>query len=266
MKPNPVIMRQLKRLEKQERRFLNRRESYLKMKTSPLVENIQDKVPDKLLVTLEKAFYKGFQLVFEKGHGYIERTYDRSKLQLNHELNNHQWEQKGKRKYLRRIDKRVGRSRTLNSGISVLEGGILGILGIGLPDIPLLISVMMRTIYETSVSYGFHYDTQEERYYILLLICGALTKGESQREFNNKVDQVGIDLNYNLPIEFDIREQMGITAGILSDAMVTAKFIQGIPIIGAVGSIANYGIIKKVGQYAGLKYKKRYLLKKYKSR
>ena len=44
---------------------------------------------------------------------------------------------------------------------------------------------------------------------------------------------------------------MGITAGILSDAMVTAKFIQGIPIIGAVGSIANYGIIKKWANMPG---------------
>ena len=177
MKPNPVIMRQLKRLEKQERRFLNRRESYLKMKTSPLVENIQDKVPDKLLVTLEKAFYKGFQLVFEKGHGYIERTYDRSKLQLNHELNNHQWEQKGKRKYLRRIDKRVGRSRTPKFRHICFRGRNSRDPGNWSPDIPPLTLVMMRTIYETSISYGFHYDTQEERYYILLLICGALTKG-----------------------------------------------------------------------------------------
>src|SRR5690554_5835037 len=169
MKYNRVITRQLHRLEKQEQRFLKRRESYLKKKTNPLVENIQDRITDKSMGTLEAAFYKGFQLVFEKGHRYIERTYDRNKLQLNHDLNNLEWDQRQRKKYLRRIDQQARKSRVLNSGISVLEGGILGVLGIGLPDIPLLISVMMKTIYETAISYGFDYNTEEERHYILLL-------------------------------------------------------------------------------------------------
>ena len=44
--------------------------------------------------------------------------------------------------------------------------------------------------------------------------------------------------------------------------MLTAKFIQGIPIVGAIGGVVNYSIIKRIGEYASLKYKKRYLNRK----
>ena len=49
------------------------------------------------------------------------------------------------------------------------------------------------------------------------------------------------------------------TSKILSDSMLTSKFVQGIPIVGAVGSIVNYRIINKISKYASIKYKKRYL-------
>lgn len=41
--------------------------------------------------------------------------------------------------------------------------------------------------------------------------------------------------------------------------MLTSKFVQGIPIVGAVGSIANYKTINKTSKYGTIKYKKRYL-------
>lgn len=48
--------------------------------------------------------------------------------------------------------------------------------------------------------------------------------------------------------------------------MLTVKFIQGIPIIGVVGGVVNYSIIKKIGKYSSLKYKKRYLIRKAKDK
>ena len=41
-----------------------------------------------------------------------------------------------------------------------------------------------------------------------------------------------------------------------------AKFIQGLPIVGVLGSITNYQVINKVSKYARIRYKKRYLNKK----
>jgi len=50
----------------------------------------------------------------------------------------------------------------VNTSITVLEGGGLGLLGIGLPDIPLFIAVIMRTIYEVALSYGYDYKIQKK--------------------------------------------------------------------------------------------------------
>ena len=49
---------------------------------------------------------------------------------------------------------------------------------------------------------------------------------------------------------------MNRTAHILSEAMLTAKFIQGIPFIGVIGGVVNFNIIDKIGKFAAIKYKK----------
>ena len=48
----------------------------------------------------------------------------------------------------------------------------------------------------------------------------------------------------------------------LSNAMLMAKFIQGLPVVGAAGGLSNPVVYQKVSQYASLKYKKRYLAAK----
>jgi len=43
--------------------------------------------------------------------------------------------------------------------------------------------------------------------------------------------------------------------------MLCLKFIQGLPVVGAIGGAANVIYDKKILNYAELKYQKRYLLK-----
>ena len=40
------------------------------------------------------------------------------------------------------------------------------------------------------------------------------------------------------------------------------KFLQGIPVVGAVGGLYDAVYMKRINDYANLKYKKRFLLKK----
>ena len=40
------------------------------------------------------------------------------------------------------------------------------------------------------------------------------------------------------------------------------KFLQGIPVVGAVGGLYDAVYMKRINEYANLKYKKRFLLKK----
>jgi len=255
--------KQLKLLGKREYKILNKKENKLfKEKVEPVVDKIQSKIPEKLMSTLESAFFQGFRLVFEKGHLYIDKTYNKERLKLEYYLNNHAVDKKMSGRHINRLDKQAGKSQKLNSLISVVEGGILGVLGIGLPDIPIFISVIIKNIHEIAYSYGYNPDTEAEKAYILLLICGAMSKGRKQREYNEEIDLLGKKIDQHCYTETELEKQMRETANVLSEAMLTAKFIQGFAIVGVVGGLVNYSIIKKIGEYASLKYKKRYLNKK----
>jgi hypothetical protein len=258
-----ILNQQLKHLEKQEQKILSHSDHSLMNATlSPVINKIQSKIPDKLKSVLDKAFYKGFQLVFEKGSPYIEKTYNKEQIELEHDINNYALDKKFSSKHIKRLDRQSKQSKMINTSFSVLEGGILGLLGIGLPDIPIFLSVIVKTIYEVALSYGYQYDTPEEKNYMLLLICGAITKGEQQREIDLELELLGDNIDKDVIINFDLEKQIKATSNILSDALLTAKFIQGIPILGIIGGAVNYNIVNKIGNYAGLKYKKRYLLKR----
>jgi hypothetical protein len=263
MRREKELEKQLNRLEKKEYKILNKEESKLmKTRVAPAVEKIQGKIPEKLNSALETAFFKGFKLVFEKGNAYIEKTYNKEKLKMDYAYNNSEVNRKMNWRRMRKLDKTSRQSQTVSSLVSVVEGGVLGALGIGLPDIPLFISVIMRNINEIAYSYGFNPEKDEEREYILMLICGAITKGQRQKELNEKIDLAGSRIDRKIEAETNLEEQIKETAKVLSESMLTAKFIQGIPIVGAIGGIVNYSIIKRIGEYASLKYKKRYLNRK----
>lgn len=254
---------QIKNIEKQEQRILNKQENPLvSAKIRPVVDKIQEKIPEKLISTLNTAFYKGFQLVFEKGSTLIEKTYDKDKILMDYDINDYAIGKEFNLRHIKRLDKQSKQSGIMNSSFSAIEGGVLGLLGIGIPDIPLFLSVMLKTIYETALSYGFRYDTEEEKVYILLMISSAVSKGSKQKEYNLELDQLAANIDHNIVTVSGSEEQMKITSELLSEALLTTKFIQGIPIVGAVGGAVNYAILNKVGNYARIKYKKRYLLKK----
>ena len=61
-------------LIKQERRYLENR---LEKKDTKLNTLLAEKVPEKLQNTLNAAFAKAFETIFEKGSGIIEKTYKR---------------------------------------------------------------------------------------------------------------------------------------------------------------------------------------------
>lgn len=255
-----VIQKQLQLIEKQEQRWLVKKENtFLKSKLNPIKGRIEGMIPDKLKTTLQVAFFKGFQLVFEKGSTYIERTYSKDKIQLEHDLNNYALDKYPHKKQITRLDKSANRSKLLNSSIAVLEGGVLGVLGIGLPDIPLFISVILRTINEIALSYGYSYENEEEKAYILGLISGALAGGENRKAYSEEVDCLSDGIDSAIVMNIKLNERMKETADVLSDALLTAKFIQGIPIVGIIGGAVNHSVIQKVAYFAKMKYKKRYL-------
>lgn len=264
MKHNPNHQQEeLGHLEKQEQKILNRPENpFFTDKIKPIVEKVQDKIPEKLKTALNTAFYKGFQLVFEKGSPYIEKTYNKEKIMMDYDINNYAVNKEFNRRHIKRLDKQSMQSGLLNTSFSVLEGSALGLLGIGIPDIPLFLSVIVKTVYETALSYGFSYDTGEEKEYILLLIGAAVAKGEKQKQLDRDLDLLGTNIDKNIYSALNPDDQMKITSELLSEALLTAKFIQGLPVVGVVGGAVNYAFLSKISNYARIKYKKRYLLRK----
>ncbi len=257
------ISQQIENLEKQEQKFFKRSDSSLiKTTISPVMDKIQDKIPEKLRSSLDMAFYKGFQLVFEKGTAFLEKTYNKERLVMDFDVNNYAINKDANKRHIKRLDKRSKQSKLLNSSFSAIEGSVLGLLGIGIPDIPLFLSVIVKTIYEIALSYGYPYDTEEEEVFILLLISASVSTGKQQLEFDEQLELLGGQIDQNTYVDVKPDQYMKSTSKVLSDALLTTKFIQGIPIVGVVGGAANYSILNKISQYACIKYKKRYLKKK----
>lgn len=256
-----IVNKHIRKLEKREHKLLNKKQGIIKGKINPIVDKIESKVPKKMKDTLNTAFYKAFQLVFKNGTKYIEKLYNKYKIQSNHNFNDYYMEKNRNGKAIKKMDKHAQKSKLINTSISAIEGAGFGIIGMGLPDIPLFTAMILKTIYEISLSYGYLYESDEERIYILNLICAALTEGEIQQKYNYKVDSISYKIDNNMIINYDIDKEILNTSNILSDSMLTSKFVQGIPVVGVVGSITNYNIINKISKYCTIKYKKRYLNK-----
>ncbi len=254
-----IIKKHLANLEKKEKKILNKKQGVIEGNLKPIVEKVESKVPEAVKKSLDKAFYKSFQVVFEKGTRYIEKLYNKNKIQVDHIVHDYVINRSLNSRSIKNIDKHAQKSKLMNTSISVLEGAGLGFLGMGIPDIPLLTAVILKSIYEISLSYGFHYETEEERVYILNLIKASLTRGEIQKKYNHRVDVIGDKIDEHINFNFDLDREIVNAAKILSDSMLTSKFIQGIPVVGIVGSITNYNIINKISRYSSIKYKKRYL-------
>lgn len=263
MKRDQILARQLNTVKRQEQKFLRQNENTLiKTKFMPILKKIETKIPAKLILTLEKTFYMGFKFVFEKGNAYVEKTYNKDKIYSEYDLNNYAVDKYMTKKHLKNMDKQSKQSKTINESISAIEGGVLGLLGIGLPDIPLFISVVIKTINEIALSYGYQYAEDEEKAYILYLICGAMTKGEIRKEYDKKIDLLGENIGSVTQSTIHLERVIKETSSILSNILLTSKFIQGLPIVGVIGGIVNPIIINKIGKYSRIKYKKRYLLGK----
>ena len=65
-----------------------------------------------------------------------------------------------------------------------------------------------------------------------------------------------------IPEDYDEKQQIARTAAGLSKELLYMKFLQGIPVVGAVGGAYDVVYLKKITEYANLKYKRRFLRKK----
>ena len=241
-------------LRKKEARFFKSR---LNKKDSVLNQALEDKVPATLQGKLDVAFAKAFLLVFEKGTDIIEKTYKKEELEQQFQINQFADQVKQNRKSIRTFSKKAGSAGAKNLALSGASGVGLGLLGVGLPDIPLFIGMILKDIYEIALNYGYRYDTPKEKYFILQIIRGALTYGEEVLVIDEEINHfMKTDL---LPAGYDLDTQIQETSQGLSKELLYMKFLQGIPLVGAVGGAYDAVYMKRIHEYASLKYQRRFL-------
>ncbi len=248
--------KELKLLYKKEQNFLKKR---LTKKESKLNSILDKKVPEKLQNTLNKAFNKSFSIVFEKGITFIEKTYKKENIKEAYKNNLNEHKIHNTKRTIRAFSKKAKNKENMNLALSGISGVGMGIIGIGIPDIPIFTGMILKCIYEIALNYGYDYNSPEEKYFILLIIEGAISYEEHLIKIDNRIEEF---INNNkLPNNYDFKKQIENTSNALSKELLYMKFLQGIPIIGVVGGAYDVICKKQIAKYAKLKYQKRFLLK-----
>lgn len=225
------IQRELKKLAYEEKRILKKNG---RKKDSFVTKKIEEKMPDKLEDTLNAAFAKAFELIFNYGTDAIS-------LAVSDD---------GKNKL----------SNSMETAATFMEGAVMGLLGIGIPDIAVFTGVVLRSIYQIADECGFDYESKAEKVYILLLIECSLAKGEDALELNDELDKLSNSIdNEGEKVYGLITEYINKSAEALAGDMLYMKFIQGLPVIGAAGGVSNAVTLKKIRSFAEIKYRKRKL-------
>lgn len=140
------------------------------------------------------------------------------------------------------------------------EGGITGSGGflMNFADFPLLLSIKIKMLFDIAAYYGYDVNDYKERLYLLYIFQLTFSnKTESRNTFLKMEhwDEMAHKLPENIN-DFDWRtfQQQ------YRDYIDLAKLAQIIPFIGAaVGAVANYQLIKKLGKTAMMAYRLRIL-------
>ena len=250
-------------LEKKEAKFTAKRQEG---PTFLLIKKLDRIIPAKLSSTLNAAFYRGFQIIFEKGTGVIEKTYNKNKKSADFQVNTLAHELMNNRKSAKSFTKQAKSAKATNLLISSVEGVGLGLVGAGIPDIPLFIAMVLKSVYEIALSYGYDYKSDEEKIFILKLIEAAMCDEEEflrkNSEFNGIIDYIAWHGDVIEGWAVGKEDQMKTTSEALSKEMIYTKFLQGQMIIGVAGGIFDPVYVNRISDYAVLKYRRRFLRSK----
>lgn len=141
-----------------------------------------------------------------------------------------------------------------------VEGGITGAGGflMSMADFPILIGIKLKLLFEIAALYGFNVKDYRERLYILHIFQLAFSsKKHAQHIFlqMQNWDEKSLVLPEN-ESQFDWQTFQQE----YRDYIDLAKLAQLLPVVGAaVGAVANYQLLKRLGKTAMMAYRLRIL-------
>lgn len=210
--------------------------------------------------TLRSAFSGAFGLLFKKGVGIIEKTYNKDKIAANFDIRNYTVDRKSSRREIKKLKSSAAKADLVNMSVTAVEGIGLGALGIGLPDIAVFLGMILKGIYEVALNYGYDYNKTSEKYLILKMMSAALSKDNDRVIRDSEVDGM-LTVEYETGEE-GLKSQIDTVSELFAADMLVLKFIQGFPVVGIIGGAYNPVYYNKIMNYVRLKYHKRYLLRK----
>lgn len=140
------------------------------------------------------------------------------------------------------------------------EGGITGAGGflMSMADFPILIAIKIKLLYEIAALYGFDTSDFRERLYILHIFQMAFSSQIGSQKVLAQIENWE-DKLFLLPESGDGFDWQTFQQE-YRDYIDLAKLAQLLPIVGAaVGAVANYHLIKKLGKTAMMCYRMRKL-------
>lgn len=251
-----TLNKEFRAVQKQEDKLMK---AAIKARVPGWKTALEQKVPEKVYAGLNSAFCKAFSLVFQYGRKILEMTFKKSTLSENHAIRDAAFQIRGSRKDMKQMHKSAKKSSQLNIVLTTVEGIGLGALGVGMPDIVLFLTTVLRGIYETALHYGFDYESRFEQMLILKMMAASLSTGEDWFHRNKEVNDWLLKADTDISEE-EFQTQIQATSDVFAVDMLLLKFIQGLPVVGVLGGAANPLYYSKVMRYVQVKYKKRYLL------
>lgn len=250
-----------------DRRGLERRwTQLLRQERKLLGPQLQDKVfslgasiPEQVRDPLEHAFGKAFGFLFHRGMGMIQRSCKKTDLQDGASLRDgllKEWKEES----VKTLEQGAKRAAWGGSLFSTAEGAALGLVGLGLPDVPVILATLLRTICSVALSHGFSCEEEGEQCYLLAVLAAAAAPPEDRAAAFARCDRIGMQLAKEEPVEVPLPTLTEETSALLARRLLLAKTIQGLPLVGLAGGLLGGAFTGLVGEVATVKYQKRTLL------
>lgn len=179
-----------------ERKALEKEEGYsmtaARRQREPLLNRKLERfIPERLEDILNLAFCKVFELMLNRRISIIEKIYRKGDMESIYKANAYTARLKESRKTMKAFSREVDKNRVGNLAAVGADGIGLGALGVGLPDISLFTGMVLKSIYEIAISYGFSYGTAEGQCYILKLTFTVLSRGDVAESGSRNLDAMG---------------------------------------------------------------------------
>ncbi|MCX2574740.1 EcsC family protein [Pedobacter sandarakinus] len=139
------------------------------------------------------------------------------------------------------------------------EGGITGAGGflMSLADFPLLLTIKMKMLFDIAAIYGYNVKDYRERLYLLHIFQLAFSGKQESKNAFMKLKEWD-EQAHKLPANIDGFDWLTFQQQ-YRDYIDLAKLAQMLPFVGAaVGAVANYKLIERLGKTAMMSYRMRH--------